>query len=190
MNVQAQVLRILALAFTIGPVSYAHALDLSSSAFYAGGGIGASWIDPETSGTIYSIGDDQDFAWHLLGGYRINRNFSVELAYTDLGKADLQIASTGASAGEASYRQTTLGLLWSPTMQSGYTWRPYLKGGVNYSDHSWDQGTLDTQDWNAFGGIGIEKFFGSNDFSLRAEFTVYSQDAQALNISFVKYFGN
>ena len=180
----------MALALALTAATSATALDLTSGTFYVGGGIGASWMDPDTDGTIFSVSDDNDFAWNVLGGYRINQNFAVELAYTDLGKAGLEVAADGSSAGEIKYRQTTLGVLWSPTMKPDLTWRPYLKGGVNYADHSWDEGTLDTEEWNAFGGLGIEKDLGSYGLSLRADYTYYSQDAQALNFSLVKYFND
>ena len=170
---------------TLAPFSTARALDLSP-ALYVGGGIGASWLDPDTAGSGYQISSDQDFAWHLLGGYRINQNFSVEFSYADLGAAD--VSTSGTAAGDISYRQTTLGVLWSPTMKTEFTWRPYLKVGVNYSDHSWGQGELITDDWGGFAGIGVEKFLGNHDLALRADYTVYAQDAQALSISIVKYF--
>ena len=178
----------LMLPVSLGFHTSASALDLTSGTFYVGGGIGASWLDPETVGTLYSVSDDQDFAWHLLGGYRINENFSVELAYTDLGKADIQYASLGSSAGEISYRHTTLGVLWSPSTQ--FSFRPYFKGGLNYSDNSWDRGDVIYDDWGGFVGFGLERFFADDDYSVRAEFTFYAEDAQALNFSLVKYFND
>ena len=100
--------------------------------------------------------------------------------------------STGTAAGDISYRQTTLGILLSPVPDSSTTWRPYIKGGVNYSDHdwNWDQGTLVKDEWSAFWGVGIEKDLGMHDLTLRAEYTSYTEDAQALNLSLVKYFND
>lgn len=169
----------------------ASALDLSP-AWYVGGGIGASWLDVDTAGSTYTISDDQDFAWHLLAGYRINENFSVELAYTDLGNASMRDNSTGTPAGDISYRQTTLGVLLSPVPDSSTTWWPYIKGGVNYSDHdwNWDQGSLVKDQWSGFWGVGVEKDLGMHDLTLRAEYTSYTEDAQALNLSLVKYFND
>ena len=178
----------LALALVIASTGTASALDLTSGTFYVGGGIGASWLDPDTAGTVYSVSDDQDFSWHLLGGYRINENFAVELAYTDLGKAD--IAAGSASAGEVDYSQTTLGVLWSPAISPDLTWNPYLKGGVTYSDRSWDRGDVIYDDWGGFAGIGIEKQLDRYDLALRGEYIYYAKDAQALNFSLVKYFND
>ena len=175
----------LALVVMLGSTSAVNALDLSP-AWYIGGGIGSSWMDPDTDGTIYSVSDDQDFAWHLLGGYRIDNNFSVELAYTDLGKAD--IAAGNSSAGQISYSQTTLGVLWSPTTK--HSFRPFFKWGVNYSDHNWDQGNVIYDNWSGFVGFGLERFFGDDDYSVRADYTFYTEDTEALNLSFVKYFSD
>ena len=57
------------------PINTANAVDLEP-AWYVGGGVGASWLDPKTSNTVYSLGDDRDFGWHLSGGYRINQNLA------------------------------------------------------------------------------------------------------------------
>lgn len=169
------------------PINTANAVDLEP-AWYVGGGVGASWLDPKTSNTVYSLGDDRDFGWHLSGGYRINQNFSVELAYTDLGGAE--IISSGTAVGDIRYRQTTLGVLWSPTMKLERTWRAYLKAGINYSDPSWDKTPLIKDNWGALAGVGIEKYFGNSNFALRAEYTAYAKDAQALNFSVVVYFSD
>jgi OOP family OmpA-OmpF porin len=185
---RSSLISITLLPLLLGSYSTASALDLTSGTFYVGGGIGASWLDPDTSNTLYSVSDDQDFAWHLLGGYRINENFSVELAYTDLGKADIQYSSLGTDAGEISYRHTTLGVLWSPTTQ--FNFRPYFKGGLNYSDNSWNRGDVIYDDWGGFVGFGLERFFADDDYSVRAEYTFYADDAEALNLSIVKYFND
>lgn len=175
------------LVLTCSLINTANAVDLEP-VWYVGGGVGASWLDPKTSNTVYSVGDDRDFAWHLSGGYRINQNFSVELAYADLGGAE--IISSASAVGDISYRQITLGVLWSPAMKPGRTWRSYLKAGINYSDPSWDQDPLITDDWGALAGIGIEKYFGNSNFALRAEYTAYAEDAQAMHFSVVVHFSD
>lgn len=175
------------LILSCSPIDTASAAELSTG-WYAGGGIGASWLDPSLSNSTYSVGDDKDFAWHLLGGYRINENLSVELAYADLGAAE--ITSSGTAVGDMDYSQTTASVLWSPTMDPDRTWRSYFRAGINYSDPSWDQDPIIADNWGAFGGIGIEKYFSNDDFALRAEYTAYAKDAQAVNFSVVLYFSD
>jgi hypothetical protein len=191
-GVRSGAMSLTALCFVVamGSSQPVKALDLST-AWYVGGGIGASSVDPDTSGTIYATSDDNDVAWQIFGGYRFNEKFSVELAYADLGKADLQIAGgrlAGTPAGEVSFKQATLGIVWSPVMASNQTWRPFLKGGLNYNDHEWNAGVLESEDFSAFAGIGIEKFFGKEDLSLRAEYSYYTEESSALFINLVKYF--
>ena len=127
-------------------------------------------------------------AWQLSGGYRVNQNFSVELAFADLGGAE--ILSLGTAVGDLQYRQTSLSVLWSPTMKPDRTWRPYLKAGINYSDPSWDNDPLIVDDWGALAGIGIEKFLRNNRFALRVEYTAYAKDAELLSLSMVMYFSD
>jgi hypothetical protein len=174
------------LALACSPTKTANAIDLEP-AWYVGGGVGASWLDPKPP-NIYSVGDDQDFAWHLSGGYRVNENFSFELAFTDLGGAE--ILSSGSAVGNINYRQTTFSVLWSPTLKTDLTWRAYFKAGVNYSDPDWDLDPLIIDEWGALAGIGIEKFFSNSNFALRAEYTAYAEDAQAVNLSVVMYFSD
>ena len=175
------------LVLTCSTINAASAADLEPG-WYGGVGIGASWLDPDTGDTFYSVGDDQDFAWQLSGGYRINQNFSVELAFADLG--GVEITSSGTTVGNLQYRQTSLSVLWSPTMKPDLTWRSYLKAGINYSDPSWDNDPLIVDDWGALAGIGIERLFGDNSFAVRAEYTAYAKDAQALNFSVVMFFSD
>lgn len=50
-----------------------------TSAFYLGASVGQSKIKDCTGC------DDKDTAWRLLGGYQLNRNFSAEVGYHNLG---------------------------------------------------------------------------------------------------------
>lgn len=58
--------------------------------FYAGAAIGQSKMkdacasDPDT---LVTNCDDKDTAWRIFGGYQFNRNFALELAYNDVGRA-------------------------------------------------------------------------------------------------------
>ncbi|MFY0676549.1 MAG: porin family protein [Neptuniibacter sp.] len=56
----------------------------ADSNFYLGGSIGQTEVDyvPEAGATVT---DDSDTSWKIFGGYNINENFAVEVAYQDLG---------------------------------------------------------------------------------------------------------
>jgi OOP family OmpA-OmpF porin len=76
------------LAFATGVSAAAPAAAQGTSPFYAGGSIGQTTASDGCSGIIVPgiTCNDSDTAWRILGGYRINPNFSVELGYQDLGK--------------------------------------------------------------------------------------------------------
>ena len=65
-------------------------LAAQESGFYAGAYIGQATVKDYCEGTSGSgiSCDDSDTAYRLLGGYRVNRNFSAELAYTNFGKVN------------------------------------------------------------------------------------------------------
>lgn len=84
------------------------AQEQDSRGWYAGIGLGMSKFKGACDGVSGSgvSCDENDTAFKLFGGYQVNRNFAVELGYTDLGKAkasfsgfgDVSIAASGFEA--------------------------------------------------------------------------------------------
>ena len=75
-------------ALAAAAVALPAAAQMSMSSAYVGAGFGQSKFKDACTGTISGVScDDKDTAWRLLGGYQFNRNFSAELAYTNLGEA-------------------------------------------------------------------------------------------------------
>jgi len=89
-----------ALAFS--PLSQAQ----MTGQWYAGAGLGQSKAKDVCSFAPGISCDDTDTATKIFGGYKLNQNFAVELAYADLGKASLGIP--GASG---DYKATTWDIL-------------------------------------------------------------------------------
>jgi len=91
MKISRSTIAVLALAAGASVATPAAAQDLHR--FYAGGSIGQTTASDGCSGIIVPgiTCNDSDTAWRILGGYRINPNFSVELGYQDLG----QVRATG-----------------------------------------------------------------------------------------------
>jgi OOP family OmpA-OmpF porin len=61
----------------------------SAAGFYVGGSLGQSSFDKEIVRELLTSGrvDTSDTGFKVFGGYQFNRNFGLELAYVDLGKA-------------------------------------------------------------------------------------------------------
>lgn len=91
MKISRSAIAVLALVAGASVAAPAAAQDLHR--FYAGGSIGQTTASDGCSGIIVPgiTCNDSDTAWRILGGYRINPNFSVELGYQDLG----QVRATG-----------------------------------------------------------------------------------------------
>jgi OOP family OmpA-OmpF porin len=61
----------------------------SVAGFYVGGSVGQSSFDKDIVRELITSGrvDTSDTGFKVFGGYQFNRNFGLELAYVDLGKA-------------------------------------------------------------------------------------------------------
>jgi OOP family OmpA-OmpF porin len=61
----------------------------SAAGFYVGGSLGQSSFDKDIVRELITSGrvDTSDTGFKVFGGYQFNRNFGLELAYVDLGKA-------------------------------------------------------------------------------------------------------
>ena len=81
---------------------------MSGQNWYLGAGIGQSKAkDACTEVSPYGVPcDDTDTATKIFGGYTINQNFAVELAYADLGKA-----SAGIPGVSLEWKATTWDIL-------------------------------------------------------------------------------
>ena len=69
--------------------SFAQATKPADAGFYIGGSVGEASGD--CNATAQTSCDDKDSAWKIFGGYQLNRNFAVELGYSDLG----EVSSSG-----------------------------------------------------------------------------------------------
>lgn len=62
---------------------FAGSASAQEAGWYVGASLGQAQVDVDCSGTTSC--DDKDSTWKIFGGYQINRNFSVEVGYSDLG---------------------------------------------------------------------------------------------------------
>ena len=151
------------------------ALAQDQKGFYIGAGVGMSTIKDACTDVPAGVScDDEDTATKFFGGYQFNRNFALELGYTDLGKASASFPGLGSASVEASgFELLALGIV--PLSPS---WSIYGKGGL----FLWD---VDLKDSTGMVGTGSETGtsltygFGvgwdiTKNFGLRFEYQVYS----------------
>jgi OmpA-OmpF porin, OOP family len=196
-------LAVAALVGMTGSVLSPAALAQSSAqqGWYFGGSIGKSDIDESvaTDFPLITSGgpvDGKDTGWKLFGGFMFNRNFGVELAYVDLGKASYSgvfgpLPVTGGSVEVTGFNVAGIAAIpvtdaFSLFGKLGiYSWEAEAKdttAGFPFSD------TFDGND--LFFGAGISYSFTRN-LSLRGEwerFKLDDVDADLLSVGFVYRF--
>jgi OOP family OmpA-OmpF porin len=85
----------------------------SKASWYAGGSFGQSKANDACDGAS-ELGfscDDSDTAWKIIGGYQVNRNFALELGYTDLGEVSASGGGLNASIESSAWELVGLGIL-------------------------------------------------------------------------------
>jgi OOP family OmpA-OmpF porin len=95
MSIKKAAIGALITAAAAGASPASMAQSMSDRGWYVGGSIGQT-KDKESCPTTSC--DLKDSGWKLFGGYRLNRNFAIEGAYTDLGSFNAGGTFLGAPA--------------------------------------------------------------------------------------------
>ncbi|TNF36986.1 MAG: hypothetical protein EP312_00075 [Gammaproteobacteria bacterium] len=112
----------------------AHADDYSG--IYVGVDGGPSWYADDDMYRFYSL-DDDDVAWSVHAGYRINKWVAVDVAYTDLGEygvTDIFGITPGIVSGDNSFRDVTVGAIGYFPFGPGFSAYAKLAAGVLEAD--------------------------------------------------------
>lgn len=167
--------------------------------FYVGGSLGMSRVNPDAFCPCLTVGNENDLAVKLLAGIDISKRFSVEAYYSDLGAASVDFL--GDNVGEIDYSVAGLhGVFYFLNLDSsgsfyddeGYYRREGLSlyaklgAGIMRNDSSLDY--TRNNDVHLSAALGAEYGF-QNGLAVRAEINSYDTDAQQINASIVKRFG-
>jgi len=158
-------------AFMLAATAAANAAD---TGFYLGGLIGQSRFEVDTAGLTGSV-DKRDTAWGLFAGYQINRNFGVELGYTDLGNTSFTGALAApippfpaGTAAAASADVTAWSLALVVTAPFTQNFSGYAKLGANYNEVETTatvagvSASIKDNDTNYLVGLGLKYNFTPN----------------------------
>jgi len=106
----------------------------TASAYEAGDTIvrvGAANVNPDASSNL-GLDVDDDTQLGLTATYMLSENLGLELLAATPFKHDIQLASTGATIGEAKHLPPTLSLQYYP-MDAQSAVQPYAGIGINYT---------------------------------------------------------
>lgn len=171
--------------------------DMSVNAWYIGGGLGISELDPETGNSGYKVSDKRDTGIKLFAGYDFTEKFTAELFYTDLGAAKLSSEFVTLPDGEISYSTVGASALW-------YFWRntdagsgnprkglqAYIHGGLSFLNNSATSDIKYSKDNSTQISYGAALEYGfENGYSVRAGLDLYDKDAGIALVSVLKRFG-
>lgn len=172
--------------------------------FYLGGSLGHSSIDTVSEGDVNaafaSVGvtttsdvDDSDLGWKIFGGYNLNQYFGIELAYVDLGEAEINATSTAPVAGTASISAEADGFTFAGVARypinerfdvfgklGGFVWDvegggSLTVGGGTITATAEDDGT------SILFGLGAEYEMGNN-IGVRAEWERYEVSSDDVDL--------
>ncbi len=179
------------------PALAAQAPDGLGEHWYLGIEVGQSRLQPDTSATAYTVGDDADSSIVFTVGYDLNRWLSLGAYAADLGR--VRIDRNGARAGTISYSSTGLGVTaylplfgrdFPGRFALGHRQGLALFGGAGI-------GILDTytvlphdqkQNFDLWTAAGIEYGWRAG-VALRLEWTSFDKDAGNVGVGLIKRFG-
>jgi OmpA-OmpF porin, OOP family len=126
------------------------------SGWYIGGNLGQSDVD--------ELGE-KDTSFKILGGYQINRNFGVELGYTDFGKVD---------SGGVTFKGTAIELVGVGSLPINDKFSVFGKLGFAMGDGEASGGgvTVSDDSVEVTYGIGV-KYNITPVFGVTAEYQAY-----------------
>ncbi len=182
MNIAKQVCAVVLMGLMASTVSIAE--ENPENQWYVGAGLGISELEPDASGTIYSVEDSRDSGYLLYLGYDLFDRVSIEGHYTDLGEAVM------SPNGKIGYKIFGLGGLYYvyDEEEDHKDLAAFLKAGVGVMKNDSDLKFERQNDAHIFFGAGLEYAF-DNGFALRTELDLYDEDAQLLSVSLLKRFG-
>ena len=163
-----------------------------SGNYYGGVGFGGSAIEPQISGSEFTVTDTTGSGTQLFFGRDLSARFSVEAYYSDLGAASL---SNDDSTGRIEYSTFgASGLLYLlggggvDSLANRRGLNLYARLGFGNVDNTGRGITFERENnFSVSTGLGAE-YNLKNGFGLRTEFQNFDSDARVVSFNIVKRF--
>jgi len=154
---------------------------------YFGLGMGVSFLQPDTAGTIFDVSDDQDMAVSVLLGYRFNSDWMLDLAFTDLGQAEL--STLGNQVSRVKYQLINISAVYKVLdfNQYNYPLTLHVKGGYAKVNSSSGVPIESSKSNNVNLGL-FTQYTLPDKAKLRFGYDSYGEDAGYISVSIVLDF--
>lgn len=192
--------------FVVAPgVSFADEDYPFEESWYLGGGLGVTFLNPDTNNSGYKIDDGQDLGQTYFVGYDYNRALSFELAISDFGRATLDGQGNPGllDSPEIAYTIPAFSALWYFARLNDNTFllklgedkqytkrlglQAFGKFGLGFIQNSGDVDYDQLNDKQLHWGGGLE-YAWDNGFALRTGLDAYDKDAAMVYLSLLKRF--
>lgn len=158
----------------------------SDDAWYVGGGIGRSQLEPDPNGTQSVVSESGSAGFKVYVGKDIGERFGVEGYYANLGQAEI---SPQGEIGYQLFGVSGLYRLYDNRDEEGQGLSVFASAGPGVMKNDAKVVTYERKnDAHFHYGLGAE--YGlSNGLAARAEVELYDKDASLLSLSIAKRFG-
>lgn len=158
--------------------------------YYAGAGLGYSFVHPETKGdsAFMRISDDEDTGYRLHVGYFWRKYWSFDLLYADLGGAEVEVNSP-LVIGDITYKVPAIYANYH-VEQDYFDADLFTKGGLSFTQNDRTDNRIPFNKRNSvqiMTGIGVVKYI-ENDWGIRGDLDFFSRDAAMLSLGLQKAF--
>ena len=160
-----------------------------SSCYYLGAGVGVSKLKPAENND-WSIDSGTDTAMQIYGGYHITKDWFVDIAYADLGKADMQNANPNVHINETIDYKVASAMAGYYLNFFDLPIEPFVRFGLaSISNSASSNIEVDKQhDVGLAWGAGLDWRFAKH-FKLRGAVETYDKDASLVSVSVAYIFG-
>ena len=166
-------------------LSWAGVDDSSSDyRFYLGGGLGWSYLNPQTEGnSSYEVYNNNGFSLRAYGGYLFLQKYSVELSYATIGTVNVRSEENGISSTKLSYYGGAIDGVFR-WWEYDHPYNLFAKAGMSIvrAANTNDDFEVDNVDDALFSFGAGASYRLTRQLQLRADFENYSKDVKALTV--------
>ncbi|MGF1764204.1 OmpA family protein [Aliivibrio kagoshimensis] len=162
--------------------------DLLPGCWYAGIGLGVSYVHPDKKETSWYVTKESDSAYKLQVGYQFDSQWYAEVNYVNLGSAELSNHNPMISHTlDVPYHSMNLSL-GHIFFEHTAPWNLYAQLGIGFLDTDSNQEVEQNHSFQTIAGAGVQWDINST-WQLRVGAEVYDIDAQFYGVSLNHYFG-